>query len=83
MSSSHSWLLSDCPSQTYFALKETTPAQENRDYILSEMHRALKTIAVVVDGDDLSELNPSEVIVVPTAEEGEVEHSLMFVEASH
>ena len=76
-------LLSDCHSQTYFAHKEATPAQENRDYILGEMRRALKTIAVVVDGDDLSELNPNEVIVVPSAEVGEVERSLMFVEVSH
>ena len=44
------------------------------------MHRALKTIAVVVDDDDLSKLNPNEVIVVPTAVEGEVEHNLLCVE---
>ena len=47
------------------------------------MRRALKTIAVVVDGDDLSKLSPSEVIVVPLAEEGEVERSLMFVEVGY
>ena len=69
--------------QTYLSHRGTSSAQENRDYILSEMRRALKTIAVVVDGDDLSKLSPSEVIVVPLAEEGEVERSLMFVEVGY
>lgn len=58
-------------------------ARENRDYVLGEMCRALKTIAVVVDDDDLSKFNPSEVVVVPLAEEGEVERSLMFVQVGH
>lgn len=70
-------------AQTYFKHQETASAQENREYVLSEMCRALKTIAVVVDDDDLSKLNPSDVIVVPLAEEGEVERSLMFVQVRH
>ena len=44
------------------------------------MLKALKTICAVVDGETPVNLDPNEVIVVPPAEEGDLEKSLNSLE---
>ena len=44
------------------------------------MLKALKTICAVVDGEAPDNLDPNEVIVVPPAEEGDLEKSLNSLE---
>jgi catenin alpha len=68
-------------AQTYIEHSSQLSAKENRDFVLGQMNKALRTICAVADGESPASLDPNDVIVVPSAEVGDVEKSFDILES--